>query len=330
VGGFGGGCVRPENKTCPSAGDFWSGQVGYNCVVCVKQVPDTKRITGQAMKDDGTVNRAALPAVFNPEDMNALEEALAIRDAHGGSVTVVTMGLPAACQILREALCRGADRVVLITDRRAAASDTLATSYILSCAVRKLHPDIVLCGRQAIDGDTAQTGPQLAQKLSLPLITYVEKILSIEGGTIKAKRNIGNGNEVVTCKLPALLTVMETANTPRPSAAKKMMKHKKARCAAEVAKAVEEAMGASAPAEAKAAEAARQTAELKKAGLLIEQLNLDDIAADLAWCGRDGSPTKVHRIQSVVLTGGEYREFPPNEEGCAALIGELIEDHTLG
>ena len=203
--------------------------VGYNCVVCVKQVPDTKKITGQAMKEDGTVNRAALPAIFNPEDLNALEEALAIRDTYGGMVAVVTMGLPSACQVLREALFRGADRVVLITDRRAAASDTLATSYILSCAVKKMHPDIVLCGRQAIDGDTAQTGPQLAQKISFPLVTYVEQIVSIEGGTIKARRNVGDGMETVSCKLPVLLTVRDSANVPRPPAAKKMMKYKKAR-----------------------------------------------------------------------------------------------------
>ncbi|MFA6134604.1 MAG: electron transfer flavoprotein subunit beta/FixA family protein [Phycisphaerae bacterium] len=304
--------------------------MGYNCVVCVKQVPDTKRITGQAMKDDGTVNRAALPAVFNPEDMNALEEALAIRDAHGGTVTVVAMGLPAACQVLREALFRGADRAILITDRRAAASDTLATSYILSCAIKKLQADVVLCGRQAIDGDTAQTGPQLAQKLDFPLITYVEQVLSLAKGVIKAKRNIGNGYEIVSCHLPALMTVMDTANTPRPCAAKKLMKYKKARSAAEVAKTVEDALGAGASAEAKAAEAAKQSKELADRGLLLEQWNLDDLKADLAWCGRDGSPTKVHRIQSVVLTGGAYKEFPASAEGCATLIGELIEEHTIG
>ena len=162
----------------------------YNCVVCAKQVPDTKRITGEAMKEDGTVNRAALPAVFNPEDLNALEEALKIRDAHGGTVTVVSMGLPAACEVLREALFRGADRAVLITDRRAAASDTLATSYILSCAVRKLQADIVLCGRQAIDGDTAQVGPQRAEKLGIPQVTYLERVVWIEGRTIRIRRNL--------------------------------------------------------------------------------------------------------------------------------------------
>ena len=303
--------------------------MAYNCVVCVKQVPDTKRITGQAMKEDGTVNRAALPAVCNPEDTNAIEEALAIRDAHGGTVSVVTMGLPAACEVLREAMFRGVDRVVLITDRRAAASDTLATSYILSCAVRKLKADIVLCGRQAIDGDTAQTGPQLSEKLGFPIITYLEKLLDLSGGRIKVRRNVGNGYEVVACDLPVVATVMETANIPRPPAARKMMKFKKARCQAEIAKSVEEGMP-NATADARAAETHRRCQELSKHGLLIEQWNLDDIAADLAWCGREGSPTKVHRIQSVVLTGGEYREFAPSDDGVAMLVGELIEEHTIG
>ncbi len=303
--------------------------MGYNCVVCVKHVPDTKRITGDAMTEDGTVNRSALAMVFNPEDMNALEEALAIRESHGGTVTVVTMGLPSASEALREALYRGADRVVLITDRRAAASDTLATSYILSCAVRKLAPDIVLCGRQAIDGDTAQTGPQLAEKLGIPQITYVEQVLELADRRIKVRRNVGNGWEVVACELPVLMTVRDTANTPRPPAARKMMKYKKAHAPAEVAKALEDA-NPDADAAARAAEVDQRCNALAAAGLLIDQWNLDDVGADLDWCGRDGSPTKVHRIQSVVLTGGEYHEFPATEEGCVAVIGELIEDHTLG
>jgi electron transfer flavoprotein beta subunit len=143
--------------------------VGYNSVVCVKQVPDTKRITGQAMREDGTVNRAALPAIFNPEDLNALEEALCVRDRHGGTVTVIAMGLPAACDVLRDSLFRGADRVILITDRRAAASDTLATSYILSCAVRKLKrhgPGWSAVGREDrvhagdLSGESRTRGPE--------------------------------------------------------------------------------------------------------------------------------------------------------------------------
>jgi electron transfer flavoprotein beta subunit len=303
--------------------------VPYHCVVCAKQVPDTKRITGQAMNEDGTVNRASLPAIFNPEDLCALEQALAIREAHGGSVTVVTMGLPAAGEVLRESLFRGADRGVLITDRRAAASDTLATSYILSCAVRRLAPDLVLCGRQAIDGDTAQVGPQLAQKLGLPLMTYLEELIELKDGLLRAKRSIGAGWEVVSCRLPLLVTVTESAARPRPPSARRMMKYKKARSPAEVARSVEADMP-SASTEAKAAETKKRCADLASRGLLIDQWNLDDLGADLTWCGMSGSPTKVQRILSLVLAGSGYREFPPTDEGAGALVAELIEDHTIG
>ncbi len=302
--------------------------MGYNCVVCVKQVPDTKRITGQAMREDGTVNRAALPAIFNPEDLNAVEEALHVRDQHGGTVTVIAMGLPAACDVLRDSLFRGADRVILVTDRRAAASDTLATSYILSCAIRKLQPDLVFCGRQAIDGDTAQVGPQLAEKLGFTLVTYLEE-LKLEGKTARVRRNIGNGYEIVCSRLPALFTVMDSANQPRPPALRRSLKAKKARSPVEVAKAVDGALASATP-EAKAAETKRRCAELEAQGLLITQWNLDDIQADLSWCGSAGSPTKVHRIQSIVLAGGDYKEFPPSEAGVAQMISELIEDHTIG
>jgi len=285
--------------------------VAYRCVVLVKQVPDTKRITGQAMNEDGTVNRAALPAIFNPEDLNALELALQIKDRYGGHITVLTMGLPAAAQVLREALYRGADEAILITDRRCAASDTLATSYILSCAVRKLDYDLVLCGRQAIDGDTAQVGPQTAEKLGLPQITYVEELLSLDGDMITARRNIGNGWQEVRARLPILLTVIDEANEPRVASAKRLMKYKKAKVPAEcVDKAEKEA--------------------LEDRGLLIGQWDLDVLEADLAWCGREGSPTKVHRIQSVVLTAKETRQVDPTQEGINTLVHALIEDHTIG
>ena len=201
--------------------------VGYNCVVLVKQVPDTKRITGQAMNEDGTVNRAALPAIFNPEDF-------------GGTVTVMAMGLPAAADVLRAGLYRGADEAILVTDRRCAASDTLATSYILSCGVKKLNPDIVLCGRQAIDGDTAQVGPQIAEKLDLPQVTYVENLVSLDGKTMIAKRNLGNGWQEVKSELPVLLTVLDTANEPRVPRARQLMRRKTAKCRLEVEAAAKE------------------------------------------------------------------------------------------
>jgi electron transfer flavoprotein beta subunit len=204
-------------------------------VVLVKQVPDTANVTGEAMKEDGTVNRAALPAVFNPEDLNALEEALRLRERYGGRVSVLTMGPPAAAQVLREALYRGADEVVLLSDKRFAAADTLATSYALAQAVRCLgEVDLVLCGRQAIDGDTAQVGPQVAEKLGLPQITCVSRIGDVDGppgasaGGITATRSIEGGYETLRAALPALLTVTSEANDPRPPSVKLVLTYKNA------------------------------------------------------------------------------------------------------
>ena len=302
--------------------------MGYKCVVLIKQVPDTKRITGDVMNEDGTVKRSALPAIFNPEDLNALELALQIKDKYGGHITVVTMGLPGASAILRESLYRGADEAILITDRRCAASDTLATSYILSRAVKKLEYDIVLCGRQAIDGDTAQVGPQLAEKLGVTQITYVEELIELAGVTITAQRNIGNGWQQVRTKLPALLTVVGNANEPRVAAARKMMKYKKARTAIEVAQEIRGANPHAEEAEIKEL-VERRRQELENTGLLIRQWDLDVVEADLNWCGASGSPTKVHRIQSVVLTAKESKDVKPSREGISDMIHELIEEKTI-
>jgi len=297
--------------------------MAYNIVVLIKQVPDTKRITGEAMRDDGTVNRSALPAVFNPEDLHALEAALELKERYGGRVTVVTMGPPQACEVLRESLERGADDVVLITDRRAAASDTLATSYILSRAVRKLAAkqpvDLAICGRQAIDGDTAQVPPQTAEKLGWPQVTYVECVEEVAGGRLRARRNTGTGMERVECPLPCLLTVTDQAPAARPPSAKRIMAVKKARSRAEIERETPDPAQARARAEA-----------LQPRGLLITQWDLQDIGADLAWCGRDGSPTKVKRIQSVVLKGSGFKKVEPTEEAIATMVHELIEDHTIG
>jgi electron transfer flavoprotein beta subunit len=280
------------------------------------------------MNDDGTVNRSALPAIFNPEDLNALELALEIKQRYGGRITVMTMGLPAAGAILREALYRGADEAVLITDIRCAASDTLATSYILSCAVQKVDWDIVLCGRQAIDGDTAQVGPQLAEKLGVPQITYVEELLELDGKAITARRNIGNGWQMVRGRLPVLLTVTGEANEPRVAAAKKMMKYKSARTPIEIEREIKaENPKADAPTIKKLFE--RRCAELESKGLLIKQWDLDFLKADLDWCGRSGSPTKVHRIQSVVLAAKESKDIEPSEAGISEMIHELIEDKII-
>ncbi len=287
--------------------------MGFNSIVCVKQVPDTANITSDAMTPEGTVNRSALPTIFNPEDLHALETALEIRDRWGGKVTVVTMGPPKAADVLRACLFRGADRAILLTDRRAAASDTLATSYILSQAVKTIGDyDFVFCGRQAIDGDTAQTGPQIAEKLSIPQVTYLEQILSVKEGTKKSariRRNIGNGYEIVNVQLPALVTVVETANEPRPLAAKKVMRNKHAAVPAEVTP--------------------EKAEELKNMGLLLEQWTLNDIHADLDRCGLAGSPTKVFRVESIILTKEGFTEVAPTEEAVTDLIQELISERTL-
>jgi len=302
--------------------------VAYNCVVLIKQVPDTKRITGEAMNDDGTVNRTALPAIFNPEDLNALELALWIKEKYGGKITVITMGLPAASEILRDSLYRGADDAILITDQRCAASDTLATSFILSCAVKKLDYDIVLCGRQAIDGDTAQVGPQLAEKLGITQITYVEELTELNGSTIIARRNIGNGWQKVKSDLPVLLTVTSDANEPRVAAAKKLMKYKNARTPVEIEREMKANNPDATGQELKSLVEMKQN-NLSSRGLLIKQLSLDDIEADLTWCGRSGSPTKVHRIQSVVLAAKESKDIESSDKGISNMIHELIEDKII-
>jgi electron transfer flavoprotein beta subunit len=290
----------------------------YHCIVCIKQVPDTAHVTADAMKEDGTINRSALPAIINPDDLHALEAGLAVREQHGGTVTVITMGPLGAAEALRECLYRGADRAVLINDRRAAASDTLATSYILSQAVRKIGTyDLVFCGRQAIDGDTAQVGPQMAEKLGLVQVTYLERIVELSDRTVRVRRNVGNGWEVLEARLPLLVTTLDTANAPRPAAARRVMRYKRARTPAEVAR--EDKDGADARIDA-----------LRAGDLLIEQWGLDDIDADLQWCGLSGSPTKVHRVQSIVLTKSGYKEVEPTEPGIRDMVHELIVDHTLG
>jgi electron transfer flavoprotein beta subunit len=304
--------------------------VAYDCIVCVKQVPDTANITAEAMKEDGTVNRGALPAIFNPEDLHALETALAIRDEYGGTVTVISMGPPKAADVLRECLFRGADRTILLTDRRAAASDTLATSYILAQAVKTVgRYDFVFCGRQAIDGDTAQVGPQCAEKLGIPQITYLQELISIHDKTVRIRRNIGHGWEIVEAKLPVLVTVLESANQPRPPAAKRVMRMKRARVPAELAAEAKAARPDVSESEC-SAETDRRVAAIRAGGLLIEQWDLDRIGADLNRCGLAGSPTKVHRVQSIVLTKEGYTQIPATEQGVRDLIHELIVDRTWG
>jgi len=264
--------------------------MGYKIVVCAKQVPDTTNITGEAMKADGTINRAALPAVFNPEDLNALELGLELRDRYGGKVTVITMGPPRAADILRDSLDRGADAVVLLTDRGFAVADTLATSYTLAKAVERAGgADIVLCGRQAIDGDTAQIGPQLAGRLGIGQVTYVVDVLDIADGKVTTRRMIQGGSETVETKLPVLMTVTSEANEPRPARAKLIMKYKKAKAPCELALELDPARKLSA--DELAAKLQEKEYGLGSAGLLIAEWDGAAIAADMEQCGYVGSPT---------------------------------------
>jgi electron transfer flavoprotein beta subunit len=298
--------------------------VSLTILVFAKQVPDTANITGQAMKEDGTVNRAALPAIFNPEDLNGLEMALELRERYGGKVTVCTMGPPAAANILRQALYMGADETILLTDRRFAGADTLATSYALACAARKVGSfDLIVCGRQAIDGDTAQVGPQLAEKLGLPQVTYAERIEWVKQGVIRVRNLIDGGHEVVEAPLPVLLTAVSSANTPRAVGARRLLRYKRAVTRSELAarygnRVYEDANRMAAEEEA-----------LRSQGLWIHEWGVDDLGAGAEHFGLAGSPTKVKQIESVVLTGGTYKEVPPTDEGINALVHELIADHIL-
>lgn len=288
----------------------------YNIIVLVKQVPDTQNITGEAMKEDGTVNRAALPAIFNPEDLNALEEAIKIKEQYGGKVTVITMGPPNATEVLRESLFRGADKVVLLSDRKFAGADTLATSYALCLAIKKLDAyDIVLCGRQAIDGDTAQVGPQTAEKLGINQITCVDNIVELKGKSITAERSIEGGYEIVKAKLPMLLTITDEANISRPPAAKKVLAYKYAVTPAELTDYDGEYL---------------RTTEIDESQAIIQLWDHQEIGAAVEQCGLSGSPTKVKKIESVVLEAGEFKQIENTTEGLGELIHELMDEHIIG
>ncbi|MBZ0200964.1 MAG: electron transfer flavoprotein subunit beta/FixA family protein [Ignavibacteriaceae bacterium] len=296
--------------------------MSFNSIVMVKQVPDTANIFGQVMKEDGTVNRAKLPAIFNHEDRVAIELALQIKDKFGGKVIAITMGPPRASDILRECLFMGADEAYLISDRKFAGADTLATSYVLSEAIKKIGSyDFVFAGRQAIDGDTAQVGPQTAEKLQIPQITYTEEVLSIKNGAVRIKRKIDGGFEILESTLPVLVTVIKDAVSPRPFKARRVMAFKNAKTLLELEKLTE-------------GNSLLYIDQLKdeyiSKGLYIHTLTMDDLKLDETRCGVHGSPTKVHKVESVVLAGGNHEMIEPTKEGISRLIDHLLEDHILG
>ena len=290
--------------------------MSFNIVVLAKQVPDTHNVGKDAMKADGTVNRAALPAIFNPEDLNALEQALRIKDKlKDVTISILSMGPVRAAEILREGLYRGADKAYLLSGREFAGSDSLATSYALSCAIRRIGKvDMILCGRQAIDGDTAQTGPQVAEKLGFPQITYAEEIIDVTEKSVTVKRRVERGVEVLKGSLPMVVTVNGTAATCRPRNAKRMMTYKYAKTASEL-----QASGGD-----------YETLNDGKPYLIINEWGVSDIEHDPKWLGLGGSPTKVKAIESVVFTAKESKRLNAEDEGIEEMMKELIANHTIG
>ena len=290
--------------------------MSLNIVVLAKQVPDTRNVGKDAMKEDGTINRAALPAIFNPEDLNALEQALRIKDANPGSkVTVLTMGLPRASEVIREAIFRGADGGIVLTDRVLGGADTLATSYSLAQAVKKLGKvDIILGGRQAIDGDTAQVGPQIAEKLGIPQVTYAEEIIDLKDGKVTVKRRLENGVETVKAPLPCVVTVNGSAAECRPRNAMRVMKFKHA----------------TSPSGVDALNDNAKEIYARRPELHIQEWSAADVNADPEQIGMPGSPTKVKNIVNVVFTAKENLRLEDNDEAIENLVKELLANHNIG
>lgn len=290
--------------------------MSFKIVVLAKQVPDTRNVGKDAMKADGTVNRAALPAIFNPEDLNALELALRIKDKMADcKVIVLTMGPFRAAEIIREAMYRGADGGYLITDRKFAGSDTLATSYAISLAVKKLEPyHLVISGRQAIDGDTAQVGPQTAEKLNIPQITYAEEIIEVNESSITVKRRLERGVEVVKSKLPVAITVHSSAPACRQRVGKLLMKYKHARTVTELQNET------------------KDYTELYslRPYLQLEEWTVDDLHADVSMLGLSGSPTKVKKIENVVFAAKDSKILTSSDADIDGLMKELLGSHVIG
>ncbi len=290
--------------------------MSFKIVVLAKQVPDTRNVGKDAMKEDGTINRAALPAIYNPEDLNALEMAIQIKEkVEDAQIIVLTMGPGRASEIVRESMYRGADGGCLISDMKFAGADTLATSYTLSMALRKLAPvDVVLCGRQAIDGDTAQVGPQTAEKLAMPQITYAEELMAVDAKSITIKRRLERGVETLKSPLPCLITVHGSAKECRPRHAIRVMQYKYAGTPSEMATADEN----------------RKAKVAADKRLQIQEWTAADLNADAGRLGMAGSPTKVKKIDNVVLVHKEAKVMDGSDNAVNELMQELIYSHIIG
>lgn len=253
-----------------------------NIVVCIKQVPDTAEV--RINPETGTLIREGVPSIINPFDLHAIEAGLFLKEKTGGKVTVLTMGPPQAETALREAIAMGADEGVLLSDRAFAGSDTWATSFTLSKAIAKLGADIILCGKQAIDGDTAQVGPETAEFLNIPHISYVRKIEDVANGSIRVQRLMDEGYDIVESVLPVLLTVVRELNEPRLPSLKGKMAAKKA---------------------------------------VIQTWGQVDIMADANDLGLKGSPTQVKNIFSPEARSDRKILQGTPEEQVDALLQEL-------
>ncbi len=284
-------------------------------VVLAKQVPDTRNVGPDAMREDGTVNRSILPTIFNPDDLHALEFALQIKDKSPKSeVIILTMGPRKAADVIREGYFRGVDYGIMVSDRRFGGSDTLATSYTLAKAIEKIGDvDLVLAGVQAIDGDTAQTGPQVAEKINFSQVTYVEELVGIEEEHFLLKRRLKNGIEIVKTPLPSLLTVAGSADKCRSRNVKRVLKYKYARTNSELKR---------------ESDFVKELVDSRNY-LFIPEWGVEDINADESKIGLDGSPTKVHKVESVVLTSSEAKVFRDTQEEVDTMVKELIDSHII-
>ncbi|MBI6871115.1 electron transfer flavoprotein subunit beta/FixA family protein [Clostridium aciditolerans] len=258
-----------------------------NIVVCLKQVPDTTEV--KIDPKTGTLIREGVPSIINPDDKNALEEALVLKEKVGAKVTIISMGPPQAEAALREAIAMGADEAILISDRAFAGADTLATSNALAGALKKLDYDIVFAGRQAIDGDTAQVGPEIAEHLNIPQITYVEKV-EVEGDSLKVQRAWEDGYEVIKVKTPVLLTAIKELNEPRYMHMANIFETYKKE---------------------------------------IKVWSAADIDVDKSLLGLAGSPTKVKKSSTKEAKGqGELVNLPA-KEAAAYAVSKLKEKHYI-
>jgi len=252
-------------------------------VVCIKQVPDSAEV--RINPETNTLIRDGVPTIINPYDLHALEAGLQIRETAGGKVTVLTMGPPQAETALREALAMGADEAVLLTDRAFAGSDTWATAYTLTKAITAIGADIILCGKQAIDGDTAQVGPEIAEFMDIPHISYIRKIVDVADDRLVVQRLMDDGYDVVESSLPVLLTVVKELNVPRLPSLKGKMAAKKAE---------------------------------------IRRMTAADLQADEKNLGLSGSPTQVKNIFAPESKKDRTMLEGTSEEKIDSLVKELV------